>query len=253
MSSMIRWIGASLMGVALVAAGLGLGSSAEPTAVAQMVPAPYYAENELPGYPNTLEFPLGDALAVNGLPVRLSHFSTKDPALRVRDFYVDFFAAQGAPHKVIPTTDGGFTVAGLVAGGKAQAVVVISPRKLTTEVFPSVIPMSGETYGSLTPEDDIPFSNSAVGMTRVADHGQGGAEVVNYHEPLMSVREVAAHIDGAMIRKGWQGIESSALGKKGAQAVYTRGGQRVRFAITPYSFEPKGAAVTAHYGSEEQP
>jgi hypothetical protein len=256
----MRWaagilrIGFSVALAAVVVAGsLELGSSREPVAHASPAPAPYYREDELPAYPNALEYPLGDSLAVNGLAVRISHFSTRDSADRVRDTYVQAFERMGARPQVFESTEGGFTVSATVAGGAGQAVVVVSPRKASTEVFPSVFPLAGRPGEPLTADEEIPFSENAVGVTRVADRAGEVGEVVSYHEPLLKVKQVADHVRTEMARRGWSmSALNEKLGKNGVQVDFVKGTRLAQFAITPYSFDAVGSAVVARYGGAEE-
>ena len=252
--SILRVAASVLLAAGLVAASLGLGPSATPPASAAPPRTTYYADDELPAYPNALEYPLGDDLSVNGLSFRLSHFSTPDPADQVRDYYLAVFEQWKAPAKVIRTRGGGYNVTATVAGGATHAVVAISPRKGSTEVFPSVFPLQVTTADPVVDDQDVPFSPSAVGIMKLADKGKDG-ETYSWQEPTMTVGAAAAWLKDELPRRGW-GLTRSDLhvGKGGAEVGAVKGERRVTLHLSPYRSQPQGASVLAVYdGLGEQP
>jgi len=243
-----------LLGVGLVAVALQLGGTGAQTAVASPPMAPYYNDNELPAYPNVAEFPLGEALTVNGLPMRLSHFTTPDSPAQVRDFYLEAFANMGMRPALHKIKDGGFSLTATVGSGSGEAVVVISPRGRTTEVFPSIFPLAADTAEAQVPNADVPFSPNAVGLLKLGDKADGQGEAVNWQEPLLKVSDAASFIKDEMSRRGW-GITEVALhvGAKGTGARVTalKAGRKAVFHVTPYKYQAAGASVMAQYSAEE--
>jgi hypothetical protein len=253
-SHWLHYCAVALLGVGLVAAALQLGGGREQTAVAAPPMAPYFADDELPVYPNASEYPLGDALSVNGLPMRLPHFSTGDSAVRVRDFYLEAFARMGVKTRLISTMDGGFSVSAVVSGGSGQAVVLIAPRGRTTEVFPSVFPVAADALEPQVADSDVPFSPNAVGLLKLGDKADGQGEAVNWQEPLMKVSEAAAFVKDEMARRGWgiaQFDQHHGSKGSGARVVALKAGRKAVFLLTPYQHQPVGAAVVAQYATEE--
>jgi hypothetical protein len=242
-----------LLGLGLVAAAVELGGSGEQRAVASPPMAPYYGDDELPAYPNAGEFPLGDALTVNGLPMRLSHFSTNDTPAQVRDFYLDAFARMGSKTTIQKTKDGGFAVTAMVNGGDGEAVVVIAPHGHSTEVFPSVFPMSADTAEAQVADSDVPYSANAVGLLKLGDKADGQGEAVNWQEPLLRLAEGAAFIRDEVGRRGWTVTDFNAHYGRGNQArvTATKGGRKASFYLTPYKQQPTGVSVMAQFKLEE--
>ncbi|MFN7132768.1 MAG: hypothetical protein ACK4N5_11855 [Myxococcales bacterium] len=244
---LLRFTATGLMAMGVVAGSLELGSTNTPVAIAAPPPAPYYADDELPAYPNALEFPLGESLAFNGISMRLSHFSTDDRVEKVRDFYLDRFARDGVPSQLITTSDGGYSVTGVVAGGRSKAVVLMIPRGNRTEVFPSLLPMAAEPGQSDIPEADLPYSSGAVGITSVAERAGAAGQTVTYHEPLMTLGEVRIHIREEMARRGWDPVNDPVTAANRSLVHMQKDGRSVQFSIAPYEFEPKGAVVVAQF------
>lgn len=241
-----------LIAFALVAGSLQLGATDEPVAYAASGRfSPYYSEDELPAFPNALEYPLGDNLSVNGLPMRLSHFSTRTSAVEVRDFYLQEFEARGVSTKVVKTADGGFSLSGMISGGSALAVVVISAAGEETEVFPAIYPfaLSEDDIAETVPDEDVPFSNGAVGIMKIGDQGQG--QVVTYQEPLLSMNAAVEHVKTQMVARGWS-IRAAEAGRKLSQIELVRGAQTARINLTPYQSQPTGVSVVAEYGHTEE-
>lgn len=253
LNSLARLTGTLLLAAGLVAGSLELGAGGPAQAVAAAPLAPYYQDDELPAYPNALEYPLGEALAVNGLPVRISHFSTPDSAERVRDFYLQAFAEQSAPHQLRRTQDGGFAVSATVAGGAAHAVVVIAPRRDITEVFPSIFPMAVEAAPEgVADEAEVPFSETAVGVMRVADKAAADGDALTWQEPLMSASQTAAFLRSELPKRGWTLTVSDArFGRGGARLEAMKAGRTATFHITPYRSQAQGATVLARYDAAE--
>ena len=248
LSTLARTLASALLATGLVAGSLQLGPGQATQASAAPPLAPYYQDDELPAYPNSLEFPLGEALAVNGLPVRISHFTTGDGAQKVRDFYLQSFADVGAPSQVRHTSDGGFVVSATVGGGASQAVVVISPRKDETEVFPSVFPMTAQAADAVNADGELPFSDHAVGIVKVADKAVATGTALTWQEPLMTVSQTAAFLKDELPRRGWTVTDYSPRLLRGSALVKALKGERgVSFHVTPYRFQPKGASVMAQY------
>lgn len=251
-AKLLHRLAVALLAFAMVAGSLQLGSSDEPLAHAASGRfSPFYAEDELPAFPNALEYPLGDDLSVNGVPVRLSHFTTRTSAIEVRDFYLREFEAREVPTKLVRTKDGGFSIAGMIAGGRAQAVVVIAPGESETDVFPSVYPftLSEAEIAETVPDDDVPFSDGAVAIMKIADQGKG--DVVTYQEPLLSMNAAVAHVKTQMSARGWT-IRAAESGRQLSQIELVRGPRTARINLTPYQYQPTGVSVVAEYGGAEE-
>lgn len=235
------------LGAGLVALSLGFDSTGVPQAGAGGRPEPYYRDDELPGYPNALEYPLGDGLTVNGVPFRLSHFTTDDPAARVRDYYLAAFEKMNAPHKLFKTAGGGFTITAAVSGGASQAVVAIAPHKDVTEVFPSVFPMMAGPPEDILGDTDLPYSPTAVGVMKVSDKARMG-DVFTWQEPLSTVAGAMARLKEELPRRGWALTSFQPRLPKGeGHLVALKGPRQVRLALTPYRSQSQGVSVVAVY------
>jgi hypothetical protein len=233
----IRFFATTLLATGLVAGSLQTSGGDREQAVASSIPSLYYREDELPAYPNAAELPLGDSLAINGIGVRLSHFTTADSPEVVRDFYLRWFSEMGAPLQQRETKDGGFVVTATIAGGSGQAVVAIAPRGKATDVFPSVFPMSADASEAQSLEE-IPFSPNAVGILRVADSQTTEGTALTWQEPVMTAPETIAWLREGLSGRGWRIVKSTGL-----QIVADRGGRTAHFQVTRYRFQDKGASV----------
>jgi len=249
---MLRDVGVVLLGCGIVAGGLELGGSRTPQAIAAAPLVPYYSEDTLPPYPNAMEFPLGEALAVNGLPIKLSHFTTPDAPMQVRDYYYAYFRAKGSLASVYPTEKGGFTVTAVVGGGRDQAVVAITPRKGGSPVFPSLVPMDTAPGAALTPASELPFTEYAVGLSKTTEKGAGAGEVVTWHEPLMDKATAMAFVSNGMTERGWSaGERMEAFHKNSAQLTFHKAGRTAVITLKPFETQPVGVSVAAHYRASE--
>ena len=247
-AKLLNRLAVAILAFAVVAGSLQLGSTDEPLAHAASGRfSPYYADDELPAFPNALEYPLGESLSVNGVPVRLSHFSTRTPAIEVRDFYLREFEARGVPTRVVKSADGGYSVSGMVAGGAAQAVVVIAPGEQATDVFPSIYPfaLSEAELAATVADEDVPFSDGAVAIMKIADQGKG--DVVTYQEPLLSMNQAVGHVKTQMTARGWS-VTAAESGRKLSQIELARGPRTARINLTPFQYQPTGVSVVAEYG-----
>ncbi len=246
-----RVVASLLLAAGLIAASLDLGSEGAPPASAAPRTA-YYSDDELPAYPNAMEYPLGQDLAVNGVSFRLSHFSTPDSAERVRDYYLAFFEQMNAPAKLHRTQGGGFNITAAVAGGASHAVVAIAPRKNVTEVFPSVFPLQVTAADPVVDDTRVPFSPSAVGIMKVADKA-GGAEAFTWQEPSMTVQAAAAYFKDELPKRGWAVARfEQRFGKGGAEVTATKGERKVTLHVSPYRTQAQGASVLATYDGREE-
>lgn len=248
----LRAFAAVLLGLGVVAGALDMGAlpSEFPLAVAAP-PAPrHYSEGEMPEYPGSFEFPIGEGLAMNGVPLRISHFSTGDAAERVRDYYLGEFKRFGLEPQAGKAEDGTVNVSAVARDGLTQYAVAIAPRSKGCEVFPSAVPIDAELQGTV-PDADVPLSPTSVGLMRVTSKSERGGTVA-YQEPQSSAGEVAAHIEETMVARGWS-VEERVPGAGGARTlVLKRGNYRGHFTITAYRHAPKGAAVFAQYGRGEE-
>jgi hypothetical protein len=253
LNSLCRLAASLLLAAGLIAGSLDLGAGDAPPASAAHRAA-YYADDELPAYPNAMEYPLGQELAVNGVAFRLSHFSTPDSPERVRDYYLAVFEQWKVPVKVHRPQGGGFNITATVGGGASQAVVAIAPRKDVTEVFPSVFPLQVTAAEPVVDDTRVPFSPSAVGIMKVADKADS-TEAFTWQEPTMTVAGAAAYFKDELPKRGWAVVHCDLhFGKGGAEVSAIQGGRRVTLHLSPYRTQPQGASVLATYDQrEEQP
>lgn len=247
LKSLRRVLASLLLAAGLIAASLDLGSEGAP-AMAATPRTAYYSDDELPAYPNAMEYPLGQDLAVNGVAFRLSHFSTPDPAERVRDYYLAFFEQMNAPAKVHRTRDGGFNITAAVSGGASHAVVAIAPRKGVTEVFPSVFPLQVTAAEPVVDDTRVPFSSSAVGIMKVADKADS-TEAFTWQEPTMTVQAAAAYFKDELPKRGWSvvGYDLHFGQGGGAQVAAIKGERKVILHLSRFRTLPQGTSVLATY------
>lgn len=242
-----------LLAVGLVWGGLEAGSGGEASAVASP-PAPYWAPGEMPEYPGGLEYPLGDGIAVNGVPMRITHFEVKANPERVRDFYVDELERRGLFPSVLPGAGRGWTVSALSEDASSQIVVsILEDGRDRARVLPSIV-----SLGSVAPEKspfeaELPKSENAAGVMETTSRDRPGEATLTYQEPSVPAPATAAHIRAEMVKRGWHLSENAANpGPSGSEVIETtRDRMRARFTVTPWTRSSTGAVVTAHFDVPE--
>ncbi len=242
-------VAALLLGLGLVFAGLEMGSSGTGVPRAQAAdPVRFWAEGEMPQYP-AMEFPLGDGLAVNGVPVRISYYQAKSTVEEVRDFYLQAFEARGLVPIAEPGVQQGWTVTALAEDGRSEIVVpILSQGRGRALVFPSIVPLgsrpSPEATAAFT--RDLPLGPGAMGLMVVSAKDKPGEAIVTYQEPTEAALAVAGRIRDELGRAGWtlerfEQARPDGIVRHVVEA--TRGGARRQFAITPWPGQAVGAAV----------
>lgn len=201
----IKVCGIAAFGLAIVIGGISLGSdsrSADPVAAA--APARYYQENEIPAYPGSIEYTLGDDLRVNGVSTRISYFYTDDSPEKVRDFYVSRLKKEGLRPDVRLTSSNESNVYALNKDRSNQISVTIVAQGDQTVVFPAIIPVSGKLLSSSAAKknDLIPFSPDALGIMNVSSGTESGA-FMTYIEPNFDLLSAVGHIRDTMGKRGW--------------------------------------------------
>ena len=80
----------------VLAAGLNLGLAGQAQAKREPVwpERPLYSPGEMPAFPGVREYSLGDGLALNSTPIRISYFQTDRSAEAVAAFYQSAFGPQ---------------------------------------------------------------------------------------------------------------------------------------------------------------
>ncbi len=238
---------ASALGLALVALGVQAGAPDVPKAVAASRP-PLWAEGEMPEYPGALEYPLGDGMAVNGVPIRLSYLQAKVDSETLREHYLRALIQRGlAPH-ASPGMGGGWTVTAMTEDGRAEIVIAIlgkGPRE--SLVFPAMVPFGTSADAGRGVLDDLPLSPAATAAWTVTSNDKPGEAVVTYQEPDRPAGATAAFIRDELGRRGFELVEFRA--PAGGRAEWTvegrRGARRARLGVAAWPRAELGATVTA--------
>jgi hypothetical protein len=242
---------AVLLGTGILAGGIQVGLPAEENPRALPAASRYYPIGEMPEYPGSLEFPLGDGLTINGMPIRISHFFTTDPAEKVRDFFFQELARRGLEPHQSRSGKGGYAVWALDSAAVSQILVAIVPGKRKVDVFPSMVPIDAAPITGSISDEELPASENAVGMMKVEERA-AGAGVVTYQEPLLKLEQITERIRQEMGKRGWtlgSGHDGASSGASSTSIELQRGPRRASFTVTAYSSEPVGAAVTVHFSS----
>lgn len=249
-------LAALLLGVGLVFAGLEMGGAGSGVPRAQAAdPTRFWAEGEMPQYP-AMEFPLGEGMAVNGVPVRISYFQARSSVEEVRDFYVKALEDRG----LVPTVDRGaqegWTVTALAEDGRSQIVVaILSQSRGRALVFPSIVPLDAKPGPEATAAftRGLPFGPGAAGVMVVSAKDKPGEAIVTYQEPQQSALAVAGRIRDELGKTGWT-LEKFDRGQEDGIVRHvveaTRGAARRVFAVTPWPGQAVGAAVTVQVTAE---
>ena len=249
-----RRVAAVLLGLGLVLGGLEMGSSGVPRAEAA-TPPPFWAEGEMPQYP-AMEFPLGEGMSLNGVPVRISYFVAKTNVEEVRDFYLQALEERGLTAWAEPGIEDGWTVTALVEDGRSEIVIAILGHSGgQVLVFPSIVPIDSKP----SPEAaaafarDLPLGPSAMGMMVVSAKDKPRDAVVTYQEPQEPALAVAGRIRDELGRAGWslhRFDTTKQEGFVGHVVDATKGEVRKQFTVTPWPGQAVGAAVAVVISAE---
>lgn len=251
-SEKVRLAASVLLGLGVVTGAVELGSSEGPVAVADVAQERYYREGELPEYPGSLEFPMGDGLSVNGLPIRMSYYSVDDKPEAVRDYYLSEFRRMGYPAKS-RAAGVGYSVTALINGGADYVVVGVLPNRDRVDVFPAIYPMTAQPAETTEVDSRIPYSEDATGIMRVSTVGEGAGDVVSYSEPLLSLDAVVGRIRDSLGRDGWdlEGLSNARLTDT-MVVLAKRGGTHARFTVRKFAATETGAHVVAQFTGETE-
>lgn len=204
-NQVMKALGIVAVSAGVLVGGVFLGTEDEPSAAqAVMSPTRYYQEGEIPTYPGSLEYALGDDLNVNGVRTRISYFYTGDSPDKVIDFYVKKLTKSGLSPKVARRSATETNVYALNALQSNQISVTVVADGGRTVVFPSIIPMSGKILSGAGVKSDrnIPFSPHAVGIMNVSSGNETGG-FVTYLEPKMDVISALGYIRDDFGRRNW--------------------------------------------------
>lgn len=220
---------------ALVAGGVFLGAGEPTEASAAPDAARYYSSDEIPAYPGAMEYPMGSDLAVNGAPIKLSYFQTKDSVDKVAGYYAEKFRRRGLKPQVQRLEDGGASVYALSRDGDRQLTVTVSTKDGLRTVFPGVIPVSGRILNgnAMKRDADVPFSPNAIGITDVTSGRENGS-VMQYVEPYFDLNAGTGHIRDTLGRKGWNlddfKLDATGDGKSSYMSM-SRGSKHMTFTL----------------------
>jgi len=235
-----------LLGLGLVVGGLELGSGPAPAQAA--TPKRYWAPGELPEFPGGLEYPLGDGLAVNGIPLRISYFEAPADAASVRDFYVDALERRDLVTRTRLGVENGWTVSALSEDGLSEIVVAIMGRGHNRSlVFPSIIPLGVRADDQDVSKETV-LTPTSIGLLRVSAADRPGESVYTYQEPNEPAYNAAIRIRDELGRRGWSLARFSppepGSSTKSWILEVQRDGRRVRHTLTDWSGASPGSAIT---------
>lgn len=250
MNRALRILGVIAVTGGVFAGGMVLGTDGDKARQeAAAAPARYYQEGEIPAYPGSLEYSMGDDLNVNGIRTRVSYFYTDDAPEKVVDFYSRKLTKAGLSPRVTRRTATEANVYALNQDQSGQISVTVVADGARTIVFPSIIPLSGRIIsGSVVKSrTDIPFSPDAVGIMDVSSENESGA-FLSYVEPRMDVLTALGHIRDDMGRRNWS-IEEYRQNVDGSGRVafvqVRKGGEHMAFNISKVTGN-EGVTVTVN-------
>jgi hypothetical protein len=246
-SRVLRGVAAYGVGAALVLFGVEVGSPSVPEARAAS-PLRYWNDGEMPGFPGGMEYPLGEGMAVNGVPLRMTYFEVRVDPDQLRRHYVEALEARGLVVHVTPGAGGGWTVTALSEDGRSEIVVAIMGQGAKRSlVFPSIVPLLGSPSSSESQKllDDLPLSPAAMGALTVTSSDRPGEAVITYQEPSQLAGATATFIRDEMGRRGWRLAEFVGPGPKHPGWTIDGGhaGQYARFQVMPWPASDVGATV----------
>jgi hypothetical protein len=244
----LRTLASAGVAAGLMALALKLGEVPEVQAAPYSAPR-LYAEGEMPSYPNVLEFPLGDGLKINGVPIRASYFTTDKPAEEVRDFYREAFKKKGLFVRET-TSKEGFTVTGAAGGAFATSSVIITRSGSGAQVFPAILPVEASPLRLLPGEDvDVPFTKDSIGVLDVGSTGIGGGRNVVYQE-MQKISVVEPRLTSDMQKRGWRLADRREI-KDGLALQFRKGARRAFVAMQAYSGGMEGTGLAFQFDQEE--
>jgi hypothetical protein len=243
--SLLRALGAAALAAGILWAGMKLGEVPEVRASPPTAPDRLYGEDEMPAFPNALEFPLGEGMQLNGLPIRVSYFTTEKSAADVRDFYRKAFQGQGLVVRETGNVQGFTVTAGLGGTSTTRSIVILRHEKETT-VFPSVLPVEATPMRLFHDEDvDVPFTGDSMGILDVKSAGRGGGRTVVYQE-MQKMSVVEPRMTKDMKQRGWR-FSSRQESAGGAALEFQKGSGRARVLLKPYDLERPGTGVVFEF------
>lgn len=201
-------------------------------------PPGYFAES-LPRYPGVAEYPMGTRMRVGEEDMKMAYFVTRDPPIRVAEFYARFWEGRGLRVSQEVSPSGG-TVGCVDPAAGAMSVSIVR-RGSMTYAFPSLLarPVRVLDAGDLTDGGEIaafPGSDGAVRFT--ADDDGRGSEVLSYGN-WAGVRDNVDYYRREMSRRGWHEGDSTAPeeARGGETLRFTRRAEKVDVAIAPVDRE----------------
>jgi len=242
-----------LLTLGVLAAGLQGGADG-PAPAQAAPPGRYWAPGEMPEFAGALEYPLGDGMAVNGVEMRISYYEARAEPEQLRDFYVEKFMEAGYLPQVTEGVSRGWSVSAPAADGRAQALVAIlrtGPNR--SLVLPSIVPLNPVPTARQLGREELPTSESAVGIMQTSSRDRPGDFVVTWQEPLQSAREAAGAIRDRMVASGWTLAEFAQppLKHQGHLLELTQAGRKASLTVAAWPGSQVGAAVTAHFSASE--
>ncbi|MBI2895105.1 MAG: hypothetical protein HYY06_16230 [Deltaproteobacteria bacterium] len=227
-SSSWRPIGCLVLAAAIATLGM-LTSGETPLAGADGRdddPIAGYFADSLPRYPGVAEYPLGTKMRVGGEDMKLAYFITRDPPIRVAEFYARYWEAHGLRVTKDVTPHGG-SVGAFDPENGAMAVSLVV-RGGRTFAFPSLMqrPMRMLEVGDLADGGQIAAFPGSDGALRFTAEDEGRQSEVLSYGNWAGLRDNVDFYRREMGRRGWR--ESRDRSRAGA-APEVEGQRTLRF------------------------
>lgn len=221
---------------AIATLGLLHGGGADlPEAIADH-PLDDHFDSLMPRYPRAAEFPMGEQLQAGQGAMRMSHFSTADPPLRVARFYQTVWEQEGLSvhHDVSPA---GGVVGTYDPRVKTARSVTILAHGGRTWVFPATVerPLDVARSGDMGEDQGLPvYPGSSKGLTlSTSDAGQGSL-VATYTNSGGLAKNIGFY-EREMRSRGWNEAEVPSFEELEAHRAlsFERGDERCSINLTP--------------------
>jgi hypothetical protein len=232
----------ALLASGIFVAGLALGQFglAQAAPVPVWPERPLYAPGEMPSFPGTHEYPLGDNLSLNQTPIRASYFETDRSPEAVAQYYLSAFG----PGTKIQRNGKDIAVVRTSFGSATTNTVLIRPEGRSTYVFPSIYPVAAAPF-RISPaiDSEIPFDSDSVAAVDL--RASEGGRVVTYQQ-MQSADAAEKRYVEAMAQRGYRVTDRKQI--KGGTVLDFTGKKKMRVTLVPYLQKAPGTGILVQIG-----
>jgi hypothetical protein len=210
----------------------------------------------MPRYPRASEFPLGGQLDIGQGQMKMSHFSTTDPPLRIARYYQTIWEGEGLSVHQDVSPSGGIVGTYDPRAKLARSVTIVTHGGLTW-VFPATVdrPLGVAKAGELVQEAGLPeFPGSSSGLSlRTTDSGK--ASLVTTSTNSGGLEKNLHFYREEMSSRGWTEVDVPQFEKQLGQhraLAFERGAGRCSINLTPVGDEDQVIVCILFEGGDDE-